>query len=130
MLLNMSVESVLEEHIPAEKLAEVKRVLYGNPVNTVEVTEPAASLAAKHGFEVKAFAFPSTSEQLRSARPVRVGLIQNSIVLPTTAPVAAQYEAIERKIETMIDAAAAMGVNVLCLQEAWRMVFFSRDNNS
>lgn len=26
-----SVEAALEEHLPADKLAEVKRILYGNP---------------------------------------------------------------------------------------------------
>lgn len=34
-----------------------------------------------------------------------------------------QYAAIERKIGTIIEAAGEMGVNVLCLQEAWTMPF-------
>jgi hypothetical protein len=36
-----SVESVLEEHIPREHLAEVKRILYGNPVESVPIPESA-----------------------------------------------------------------------------------------
>jgi hypothetical protein len=31
----VSIDAVLEEHIPAEKLAEVKRVLYGIPTEFV-----------------------------------------------------------------------------------------------
>ena len=54
---------------------------------------------------------------------MRIGAIQNTTVLPTTAPFAEQYAAIEKKIETMIEAAADMNVNVLCLQEAWTMPF-------
>ena len=30
-----SIDAVLNEHIPAEKLAEVKRILYGNPTEFV-----------------------------------------------------------------------------------------------
>jgi beta-ureidopropionase len=53
------------------------------------------------------------------SRLVKVGLIQNKIVLPTTAPVFEQREALYKRIGTMIDAAGKCGVNVLCLQEAW-----------
>ena len=109
--------------MPKEQLAEVKRILYGAPVSTIAIPEEAASLSQANNFEIKAFAFPSQKEQLRAARIVRIGLIQNSIVLPTDAPVNDQYEAIERKIEKMIDAAAAAGVNIVCLQEAWRTLF-------
>ena len=121
----MLVDALLNEHIPAEKLAEVKRVLYGNPVGTVPISPATEALAAEGNFEVKAFSFPSVKDQLREPRVVRVGVIQHSIVLPTTDPVDAQYFAMERKIERIIDAAAQMGVNVLCLQETWRTLPFS-----
>lgn len=45
-----------------------------------------------------------------------MGLIQNSIVLPTTAPFSDQKGAIHEKVKPMIEAAGASGVNVLCLQ--------------
>jgi beta-ureidopropionase len=61
--------------------------------------------------------------QLRKPRVVRIGAIQHSVVLPTTAPFAEQYGAIEKKIETLLEAAADMNVNVACLQEAWTMPF-------
>ena len=49
--------------------------------------------------------------------------MQNSIVAPTTAPFAEQYAAIEAKVGNIIEAAAELDVNVLCLQEAWTMPF-------
>jgi beta-ureidopropionase len=55
---------------------------------------------------------------------VRIAVVQNSIVLPTTAPIADQYQAIEDKVRLLIDAAGEMGANVLCLQEAWTCPFF------
>lgn len=53
---------------------------------------------------------------MREPRIVRVGLIQNSIALPTTAPFSDQKRAILDKVKPIIDAAGASGVNILCLQ--------------
>lgn len=53
-------------------------------------------------------------------RIVRVGVIQHQIVLPTTAPLAEQRNAIYDKVGKIISLAADANVNVLCLQEAWR----------
>ena len=64
----------------------------------------------------------SPSMYVLSPRPcsiVRAGVIQNQIVLPTTAPVADQRQAIWSRIAEMIATAARCHVNVLCLQEAW-----------
>lgn len=47
---------------------------------------------------------------------VRVGLIQNSTVLPTTAHFSEQKQAIFQKVKPMIEAAGMSGVNILCLQ--------------
>lgn len=63
----------------------------------------------------------SVAEQLRPPRLVRVGLIQHSIVLPTTEPLQKQRNALHMKIQKYVDYAAACGVNILCLQEAWGM---------
>lgn len=54
-----------------------------------------------------------------SIRIVKVGLIQNQIVLPTDSPVADQRTALYDRIQIMIEAAASAGVNIICLQEAW-----------
>lgn len=60
---------------------------------------------------------------MRKPRVVRVGLIQNSIALPTTAPFSDQKRGIFEKLKPIIDAAGFAGVNILCLQEAWTMPF-------
>lgn len=65
---------------------------------------------------LQAFRFIADKELMREPRVVRVGLIQNSIVIPTTSPFSDQKKAIFNKIKTIIDAAGASGVNVLCLQ--------------
>ena len=64
----------------------------------------------------QAFCFGADKELLREPRVVRVGLIQNSISLPTTAPFWDQKRAIFEKLKPIIDAAGASGVNILCLQ--------------
>ena len=46
-------------------------------------------------------------------------IVQNKIVLPTTAPVSEQRDALFRRVGEMVEAAGRSGVNVLCLQEAW-----------
>lgn len=122
-----SVEAILDQYIPEDKRAEVKRVLYGwnmgEPVGDLPVTPEAHAISAEHDFEVKGTKFRAGQEQLRAPRIVKVGLVQNSIVSPTTDPIHSQYLAIQNKIEKIIDAAGAMGVNVLCLQETWMMPF-------
>jgi len=80
--------------------------------------------AAREGdFDLKAFAFEASREQMRLKRVTRIGLMQNKIVLTTTAPVKEQRGAMWKRCCEMIDAAGAARVNVLCLQEAWTMPF-------
>uniref|UniRef100_A0A914P1X2 CN hydrolase domain-containing protein n=1 Tax=Panagrolaimus davidi TaxID=227884 RepID=A0A914P1X2_9BILA len=62
-------------------------------------------------------------EQCRRPRKVRIAGIQNKIVLPTTAPVPEQRDAIFRRVGQMIEAAALAGANIIGLQEAWTMPF-------
>lgn len=62
---------------------------------------------------------------MREPRIVRVGLIQNSIALPTTAPFLDQNRAILEKVKPIIDAAGASGVNILCLQVGYLASFLS-----
>lgn len=81
----------------------------------VSAKETANSL----NLELKGFSFSAEAEGLRHARRVRVGLIQNSIVLPTTDPVAAQRDALLAKIGEIIGVAHQCGVNIVCMQEAW-----------
>lgn len=86
---------------------------------SITLPESATKLAQENGFEIKGYRFTARPEQLRQARVVRVGAIQNSIVLPTTAPIEKQREAIWNKLKLMIKAAAQAGCNIVCTQEAW-----------
>lgn len=91
--------------------------------NALQIPVEATNIAAENDFEIKGYRFTAKTEQIRKPRLVRVGAIQNSIVLPTTEPIDKQREAIWKKITTIIKAAAAAGVNVLCMQEAWSKYF-------
>mmetsp|Transcript_2382 Transcript_2382/g.3986 ORF Transcript_2382/g.3986 Transcript_2382/m.3986 type:complete len:397 (-) Transcript_2382:233-1423(-) len=122
-----SLEAVLKAHLPPEQLKEVQRVLYGSnmgaPVQALPLSEAVMQLGLDRGFEVAGHTFHAAIEQHRPPRMVKIGLIQNRIVLPTTAPYIEQRQAIHDRVGEMIDAAGALGVQVLCLQEAWHMPF-------
>jgi beta-ureidopropionase len=118
-----SVEEIISE-LPGEKQTVMKRLLFGNPTQQLDVPEAAAKLAASGNFEVRLWKTACPAMQTRPARLVRIGVIQNAVVEPTTAPIEKQYRAIEARVEQLIDAAAAMGCNVACLQEAWTAPFF------
>ncbi|XP_059483992.1 beta-ureidopropionase [Neocloeon triangulifer] len=118
-----SLEDCLEKHIPAPELAEVKRILFGKPVEGIPIPKAAEALRKSGDFELKAFKIAAAPEELRKPRLVRVGIIQHKIVLPTTAPIQAQRDAILERVGTIVEAASLCGVNVLCFQEAWNMPF-------
>lgn len=119
-----SLEECLEKHIPENELKEVKRILYGvSEDDVLDLPAATISLATDNDFEIKGYRISAQKEHIRKPRVVRVGAIQNSIVLPTTAPVDKQREAIWNKIRTIIKAAAAAEVNIICMQEAWTMPF-------
>ena len=119
-----SVEEILSQHVPADDLVEVKRIFYGRELQALNISSEAEKLAVKHDFEFRGYKFEARAEQLRAPRIVRVGIIQNHIVLPTSEQVEAQRNAIHERIATIVEAAALCGVNVLCFQEAWPCPFF------
>ncbi|XP_065337766.1 beta-ureidopropionase [Cloeon dipterum] len=118
-----SLEECLEKHIPQPELAEVKRILFGKPVEAIEIPTAAAALGKNGDFEIKAYKINAAAEELRKPRTVRTGIIQHKILLPTTAPVKEQRDAILERVGRITEAAALCGVNVLCFQEAWNMPF-------
>ncbi|XP_054919473.1 beta-ureidopropionase isoform X2 [Dermacentor andersoni] len=118
-----SVEKILTEHLPPEELQKVRGVLYGKECAALDLDSEALALATEHKFELKGYRMTAEKEEMRPPRVVRLGLVQNRIVLPTTEPVAAQREALHRRIETIVEAAALCGVNVICFQETWHMPF-------
>lgn len=60
--------------------------------STLELPKDAISEADAKEFEIKGYAFGAEPEETRSARVVRVGVIQNKIILPTDAPVLEQVK--------------------------------------
>ncbi|KAM0012361.1 putative beta-ureidopropionase [Helianthus debilis subsp. tardiflorus] len=122
-----SLHRLLESSLSPQVFKEVSRLLIGlncgKALEPLTVVETAKDLSSQHDFDIQAFKFNADKELLREPRIVRVGLIQNSIALPTTAPFLDQKKAICQKLKPIIDAAGASGVNILCLQEAWMMPF-------
>ncbi|XP_070573348.1 beta-ureidopropionase-like [Ptychodera flava] len=118
-----SLDSVLSEHIPADKLQHVQRILYGNMPGKLDLPAEAIEMAKEKKFEIQGYRITAAAEQLRKPRIVRVGLIQNKIVLPTTAPVADQRDALHQRIGEIVETAALCNVNIVCFQEAWTMPF-------
>lgn len=122
-----SLYRLLAKELPPHLFQEVSRVLYG--CNRGSVVTPGTldrdvinAMKAKD-FDLQMFEFTADPEQMRAPRIVSMGLIQNAIVLPTTAPFVDQKRAIMDRVSELIEVAAKMGVNVLCLQEAWTMPF-------
>eukprot|EP01013_Petalomonas_cantuscygni_P022221 TRINITY_DN4251_c0_g1_i2.p2 TRINITY_DN4251_c0_g1~~TRINITY_DN4251_c0_g1_i2.p2 ORF type:complete len:397 (-),score=92.52 TRINITY_DN4251_c0_g1_i2:247-1437(-) len=111
--------------LPDDERAHVERILYGGSFESIALPDEVSAACKEHDFVVQMSKVGRPlAEQLRRPRVVRVAVAQNAIVLPTTAPVAEQYVAIERRVGQLIDAAGRCGVNVLCLQEAWTAPFF------
>ncbi|KAF2357869.1 Carbon-nitrogen hydrolase [Trinorchestia longiramus] len=119
----VSVEECLEKHLPPAELSQVQRILYGRRIPRMSLPQSAEDAALEENFEIKAYKFDAATENLTPPRIVRVGLIQNEIVLPTTAPVQQQREALYSRISALARVAAQAQVNVLCMQEAWNMPF-------
>ncbi|MCA9491287.1 MAG: hypothetical protein KC621_15255, partial [Myxococcales bacterium] len=117
-----SLEAILDK-LSEEDRREAYRILYGDLPEKLTIPDEVARTAEANDYEVSAWRFVAAREQRRPPRTVRVGVIQNQVIKPTDAPVEEQYEAIADRVEEMIAAAAAMGTNVLGLQEAWTMPF-------
>ena len=122
-----SLETMLEHYLPEDKLEEAIRVLHGynqgKRVQTVALGPDAERLAEAGGYALQGYRFGAAAEQLRPARNVRIGMIQNACTHPATAPFDKQKNGIHERVEEIIHCAGAAGVNVLCLQEAWNMPF-------
>ncbi|CAJ2629414.1 unnamed protein product [Trifolium pratense] len=122
-----SLHHLLKENLKPHHFKEVNRLLTGlncgKALETITLPESATTLSIEHDFDLQAFCFHADKEVLREPRVVRVGLIQNSIALPTTAHFVDQKNAIFAKLKPIIDAAGSSGVNILCLQEFWMMPY-------
>jgi len=118
-----SLEDILERNLSGEDLSEAKRILYGKQQPPLDIPQAAQQLAEQNGFEIAGYRIPCMLEEERAERRIRVGAIQNKIVLGTDQPVMEQIKALHERIKTIVEGAAMCNVNVLCLQEAWTMPF-------
>lgn len=119
-MFNQTLEDILEKNLPEKELSEVKRLLYGRELQCLDLPQ----WTGKTELDVKGYVMSGgVTEQLRPPSIVRVGIIQHAIVSPTTDPLQKQRNMLHQKIQKYVDYAAACGVNVLCLQEAWAMPF-------
>ena len=80
----------LRQHLPPDVAKEVNRILYGNPCKSLDIPNEAQILAEKEDFDLQAYLMEACVEQTRAKRLVRIGAIQNKIVLPTDSPIAKQ----------------------------------------
>jgi beta-ureidopropionase len=88
------LHKTLQQHLPPDVAKEVNRLLYGNPCRSLEIPDEARLLGEKEDFDVQAYAIDAAPEQTRPRRLVRIGAIQNKIVLPTSAPITKQVNSL------------------------------------
>lgn len=88
-------------------------------IRSIRFPDEAIDQAFANGFELAGYVFKAEEEEVRPRRIVRVGIVQNKILLPTTAPVIEQKRALLKRIGEMAEVAAKCGVNILCMQEFW-----------
>uniref|UniRef100_A0AC35G9Q2 Antitoxin VbhA domain-containing protein n=2 Tax=Panagrolaimus sp. PS1159 TaxID=55785 RepID=A0AC35G9Q2_9BILA len=118
------LEAILNSgHIPSTELEEAIRLIYGKRLPQLAIDSSITENAKENNFQILGYQMKAQVEQCRRPRKVRIAGIQNKIVLPTTAPVPEQRDAIFRRVGQMIEAAALAGANIIGLQEAWTMPF-------
>lgn len=120
-----NVYDLIEKSVAPEHLAAVQKCLFGGVTQDIPIAADAQEIATKGDFEIRSFALPrARAEERRAPRVVRVAAIQHPIYESTSDSILKQYKSIEQHVERMIDAAAAQGANIICLQEAWTCPFF------
>ncbi|BET01948.1 Carbon-nitrogen hydrolase [Nesidiocoris tenuis] len=118
-----SLESLLERGLQDLELDEAKRIIYGRSWTKIKHSCDVDKIAADLSIDVQGYTVGARIEQTRSPRIVRIGAIQNAIVRKTTDGVDDQRNALHDRVGKIIKAAADLGVNVICMQEAWTMPF-------
>ncbi|XP_069789860.1 beta-ureidopropionase isoform X2 [Narcine bancroftii] len=114
---------------------QLSAILYGKQLRPLDLPNRAVAASVERDFELQGYGFEAASEQLRQPRIIRVGLVQNKIVLPTDSPVCEQgtaentrghlykIAALQKRIGDLVEVAAICGVNIICFQETWTMPF-------
>ena len=76
-----SLESALDKSLSGNELSEVKRILYGRELPSLDLPAGAIKRAQDLDFELAGYVFDqAVKESTRPERKVVVGLIQNKIV--------------------------------------------------
>lgn len=122
-----SVEDILEEYIPKDQLAQVRRVMNGKSSKSLKLPPKVAQLADDLDVQIKLedMTANAVKEQMRGPRKVRISTIQTAVpIQPSNGTVKEQFDAIVERYDALIDAAGMMGVQILGLQEAWTAPFF------
>ncbi|CAH1103968.1 unnamed protein product [Psylliodes chrysocephalus] len=117
-----SVESLLQK-LPEKDLKQVWRILYGDGVRDLELSEKCLKLVTRYKMELVKCKFSYKEEQLRPPRLVRVALFQQKVPVPLTFPI---YKVKTEMYTLAMDAvkiAAKGGANIFCFQQAWNMPY-------
>jgi len=117
-----SLEHILEK-MDINNKEYVTKLLYGKNLEKLIIPADILENAEKIDIDLQGYIFKAKSESTRISNIVRVGAVQNQIVLPTTDSVADQILALHNRIKHIIEIAASCEVNILCLQETWTMPF-------
>lgn len=64
----------------------------GKPVEALDLPPKLLDAAGAGGIDLQGYKFKAAVEELRAPRIVKIGLVQHSIVKPTTAPFAEQRQ--------------------------------------
>ncbi|CAG2232486.1 UPB1 [Mytilus edulis] len=89
----------------------------------LEFPKEARDLADKRQFELKGSCLTAEKESLRPPRIVRIGAIQNQIIIPTTEPVPKQIESLHNRISEIIEVASLCGVQCHLFTRSMAMPF-------
>ncbi|KAF7987750.1 hypothetical protein HCN44_003613 [Aphidius gifuensis] len=122
---SFNLKETLEKYLPEPELSKVTSLLYGSNCQDITKDLKFYKKDEDSNLEFKAYSLVDTAveESTNQRKIVRIGLIQNSIVLPTNSPINDQRNALHNHIENIINSARDCGINILCLQEAWTMPF-------
>ncbi|XP_011501491.1 PREDICTED: beta-ureidopropionase-like [Ceratosolen solmsi marchali] len=115
----LTLEDILDVEISDSSKPFITKLIYGRELKKLDIPTLEDDKCEVVGWHLGG----ARAEQLRDPRIVRVGLIQNTIVLPTSEPIADQRKAIHDKVGKYIEHAAKCGANIVCMQETWTMPF-------
>lgn len=118
-------DEIIKKNLNPQQLRQFNKIYYGREDHgQLQISRQTAAKCKEQNFDIAAYSFTAAKEETRKPRTVKVGLIQNSIVLPVDQPLTKQRDAIFEKVSNLIHVAADEGVQIVCLQETWPMPFF------